>query len=198
MALTCCLWHAFDIWQIAHTEDEGAFRMKWLNYVQSGGNWKTGKTVKLKVRFPGRMEICAATRASTFNCHNWQARGRGFAFGIGNIGGTTTPKILGLYLARLPISYLQTAEWHLRPLAYGNPFLEQFDWQTAATTKGCHIIILVLRIVIVLIIPPSGCVWVAYLLINSDKRVKVTVNARNKDLLAPSSNPQWFRAYYLK
>jgi len=94
MALTCCLWHAFDIWQIAHTEDEGAFRMKWLNYVQSGGNWKTGKTVKLKVRFPGRMEICAATRASTFNCHNWQAKGRGFACGIGNIGGIATPKIL--------------------------------------------------------------------------------------------------------
>lgn len=67
MALTCCLWHAFDIWQIAHSADpihvqqknakeraklNRAFQMKWLNYVPSGGKWKIfGKTAKkLKIK----------------------------------------------------------------------------------------------------------------------------------------------------
>jgi len=64
MPVTCCLWHAFDIWQIAHSADpetDGqtdratrAFQMKWLNYVPSGGKWKMAKKkkeVKLEMRF---------------------------------------------------------------------------------------------------------------------------------------------------
>lgn len=88
MALTCCLWHAFDIWQIAHsaaqtqttrpkprhtkTQPSISNEMtklcaKWWK-VEAGKREKRPKSRKIKIAFC-QVKIGARTRASTFNCH---------------------------------------------------------------------------------------------------------------------------------